>query len=769
MSDRMLECAARSATLLAFVLLACLAGPAGAQEEESMDWWTRNFEMHGFVTSKAYFRTPNFDLGKEVQMSSWRNEANLETELRMFERENSRLRLFGVFRPVYEGIYDLYPDTWGKRSRNGQFGTNTAGVLRRASDAKTGRSFPGHGAGVEGEFFLVNNDVGQLFTGHYSPAIVIDDIVFYGSVPAPWRPVSGGQSKIGGHASAATFNFASTNPLLPGSAALAASLGMASQPLGTPLRSPSGYRPRGDRSSLRWLPGDVNEHESALQTECTDNAHPWCWARELYAEFETGSTTIRVGRQQIVWGKTDAFRLQDIVNPIDIGYHNVFPDLEERRIPSLSLDVIHGLGKVGPLEDVSAEFVWVFDRFRPVQLGQCGEPYAFTTACELRADASGHGLLNISLAGVEERDWQLENTEPGVRFEFRIPEPSISFSLSAFWGFQDAPAVKFKNLYSTSNPNPAALLFLQAAGVPIAPFDPYTMGTPGDAPGTPTVFGASNTVLATWNALVGFCGGAGAALVDCINGNNAFGPGGTPLNFQAFSLPWSASEAVVYYPRVLTVGGSGDYQIPGIDTVLRTEVAFDFDRHITDTSERDGVSKSNVVMAAIGLDRSTFIPFLNQNRTAFLSFQTFMEHILSYEEGAAGMVPWRTTWISTAFMQNYWRNDSIVLTSFVAFDWRGNSWITGPSLKWIINERWFVEGGVNVLWGERQKHNIRDLCATGDLACLADPTTWQDGNWQSVSARFLREAESPYWNLESFADHHSEERDEFWFGVTYQF
>jgi hypothetical protein len=76
---------------------------------------------------------------------------------------------------------------------------------------------------------------------------------------------------------------------------------------------------------------------------------------------------------------------------------------------------------------------------------------------------------------------------------------------------------------------------------------------------------------------------------------------------------------------------------------------------------------------------------------------------------------------------------------------------------------------VNVLWGERQTHNIRDVCSTGTLSCLADPTTWQAGSWQPISSSFAREAESPYWNLESFADMHSENRDEFWFGVTYQF
>jgi hypothetical protein len=755
MRDPVLGRALRSGRWVAVFVVLGFAAPAVAQEE-SMDWWSRNFELHGEAISNVYFRSPNMDIGSEVQMSSWRNELNLESEMRVFEGESSRLRLFGVFRPVYEGIYDLYPDTWGARTENGAFGTNTGALLQQAGQAKDGHKFPGHGQGVEGEFYLVNNDVGQLVTGKSSPAVIIDDIVFFGAVPAAWAPVSSQQEKIGGHASASSF------ALLPGAAG---SLALASQPLGTPLRAGNNLRALGDRSSLDSLPSDVNARESVLMTECNDNAHPWCWARELYGEFEAGSTTIRVGRQQIVWGKTDAFRLQDIVNPIDVGYHNVFPDLEERRIPSLSLDVIHSFGSFGGLEDVSAELVWVFDRFMPVQLGQCGEAYAFTSACEVRADAAGHGLLNLSLASVEERDWQLKNTEPGLRIEFRTPEPSIAFSLSAFWGFQDAPAARFTNHYSTANPNPAPLLFLQGLAIPqafglaaIPDFDPYNPAQ---------VLASSNALLAGYNALFGAGGalcdsavlGSTPALAQCIGA----------FDGNLLALPWVASEAVVYYPRVFTLGGSADYQIPGVDTVLRTEVAFDFDRHITDTSEVDGIGHSNVLMAAIGLDRSTFIPFLNANRTAFLSFQTFAEHILSYDSGTAGTVPFRTTWISTGFMQNYWRNDSIVLTNFVAFDWRSNAWITGPSLKWVVNDKIAIEGGVNLLWGERQKHNIRDLCPSGEFDCLADPTTWLAGNWQAINQSFLREAESPFWALESFADMHSENRDEFWFGFTYQF
>src|SRR5262245_18726495 len=90
--------------------------------------------------------------------------------------------------------------------------------------------------------------------------------------------------------------------------------------------------------------------------------------------------------------------------------------------------------------------------------------------------------MNLSAAKVEERQWTFHNTDPGFRFEFRTPEPSIAFSLSGFWGIQDAPVARFQNHYNVNNPNPAMMPFLQSLGVPatiIPAFDPYDVSPRG--------------------------------------------------------------------------------------------------------------------------------------------------------------------------------------------------------------------------------------------------------------------------------------------------
>jgi len=406
-----------------------------------------------------------------------------------------------------------------------------------------------------------------------------------------------------------------------------------------------------------------------------------------------------------------------------------------------------------------------------------GEPYAFTAACQVRVDAGGHQLFNFALAGVDELPWTIDNTEPALRLEFRIPEPSIAFSLSAFYTHQDTPVAKFSNFYSTDNPNAAAMLFLQGlydggsvantieflAGetpgttVWTTGFDPYDRSPAG------TLFEANDILITAYQNVmtVGPCAGLGGQTqVDCAS------------QFAAFVLPWAASEATLKYPRIWALGASADYQIPGIDTVLRIEMAADLNRHITNTALRDMDDKSPVFQMAVGLDRSTFIPFLNRNRTAFLSFQTFLEHIVDYDDGPGrndGMVAYETSVISTAFMQNYWRNDSIILTNFAAVDWMAGAVIMGPSLRYVYDDHWFFDVGMNVLWGKRRDHNLSDMCADQSYSCLTDPTSWTPGQWQTLNSRFQQAAEAPFWGLESFSDKFMRNRDEFWFGVTYQF
>jgi len=110
--------------LLRFVLQLCVstglvavpfAGIAAA------DWFSENFEIHGFATSKMYFRSSSLNYADDVFISSWRNELNLETSLKLYDSDDFKLGLYGVLRPTYDATMDIHTHTWGNRAGGGGF------------------------------------------------------------------------------------------------------------------------------------------------------------------------------------------------------------------------------------------------------------------------------------------------------------------------------------------------------------------------------------------------------------------------------------------------------------------------------------------------------------------------------------------------------------------------------------------------------------------------------------------------------------------------
>ncbi len=76
---------------------------------------------------------------------------------------------------------------------------------------------------------------------------------------------------------------------------------------------------------------------SNLRFERDDSNHYYYPLREAYLDFRWdffGSNLLRLGKQQVVWGKADFFRLQDIINPVDFGQHFFIEPFEDTRIPT---------------------------------------------------------------------------------------------------------------------------------------------------------------------------------------------------------------------------------------------------------------------------------------------------------------------------------------------------------------------------------------------------------------------------------------------------
>jgi len=163
---------------------------------------------------------------------------------------------------------------------------------------------------------------------------------------------------------------------------------------------------------------------------------------EGYVEFETLDSQVfaRVGRQIVIWGKTELFRNQDRNNPLDIG-NGLFGPIDEQRVAQWAADVTISpemFMRVGPVEDLRLELLWIFDKFTPTDLGKCGEGGAVDLICLKSFGAMASGLAGIGLAGEERPDKNyngLATWDYGARLEGRWDR--FTFAVSDFWGWDD--------------------------------------------------------------------------------------------------------------------------------------------------------------------------------------------------------------------------------------------------------------------------------------------------------------------------------------------
>jgi len=93
--------------------------------------------------------------------------------------------------------------------------------------------------------------------------------------------------------------------------------------------------------------------------------------RELYVDLRLGEADVRVGKQQIVWGKSDGLKVLDVVNPQDFREF-ILDDFEDSRIP---LWAVNAERRFGP---VDVQLLWIPD---PTvhELPREGAQFAFTS------------------------------------------------------------------------------------------------------------------------------------------------------------------------------------------------------------------------------------------------------------------------------------------------------------------------------------------------------------------------------------------------------
>ncbi|MDJ0787217.1 MAG: hypothetical protein QNK05_10460 [Myxococcota bacterium] len=195
-------------------------------------------------------------------------------------------------------------------------------------------------------------------------------------------------------------------------------------------------------------PPHFSQHD--LQWNRGFHQDTWRELKELYVDLEMFDSRLwlRLGKQTIVWGKTELFRNQDQFNPQDLALASL-PTLEESRTALWSARGIWSFYDVGPLQDVRVELAVNFDRVMPGDFGQCGEPYTVYLVCAGAFGQLAHGIQGLGFAGIQEIEdpWNdIKGVEVGGRLEWRWDR--FSFALTDYWGWDDFPTIERIYTYS---------------------------------------------------------------------------------------------------------------------------------------------------------------------------------------------------------------------------------------------------------------------------------------------------------------------------------
>lgn len=511
-------------------------------------------------------------------LSKFRNLIQLEFEKNVQSDIFSKVSLYGVFRGSYDGVYDLNDD---------EFGDSAGRAIMLQNVAAGPEGFVPHGGGLDLPFtFDINNHPNQGL-------IVLGEEL---------HDANGG----------VTF--------------------------AVPVR-PCDVDNRG------CIDGYMDKTEDELRYQEFNSKLDF--VRELYLDLDyrraNGDViSTRIGRQQVIWGRTDLFRVLDVLNPVDFSRNNIYDELEDIRIPMWMLTTEYRFGATRMFDDLNVQLVWNFDEFRPSDLGQCGQPNAILDAgCFFRGMKTlwdfggtvsnfaggvvttdfGPGQIGIRKANMP--DWSLDNTQIGVKVEGVYKD----------WAF--------------------SLNFLE-----------YRSHLP--------------------------------SLRGGIEAQNSFtGEVGTWPGLIAFDI---------HFPRLTLIGGSADYFFQPIDTAFRIELAHTMGEEFANTMRPRLFSENDVTRFVIGADKTFFIPWLNRTRAFLFSGQLFGQHIHDHEResrllGTVGIPDKKTNFIGTALFQGWWMSDRLSPQLITAYDFGAKAAAIAPSVLWLISDNWDVRGTLNVKVG----------------------------------------------------------------------
>jgi len=342
--------------------------------------------------------------------------------------------------------------------------------------------------------------------------------------------------------------------------------------------------------------------------------------REGYIDLALTSLPLsfRLGRQQVIWGESDQFRLMDIINPLDTTWHLQQEEWDKIRVPLWLVKGIYDLGDLGPIANSFVELVWNPGDYQP------GNKVEFLPA-----------------------PWAVPIADP-VRFgQIQVPDPNTD--LGMLTPVFDLQGTSYRKGNFNRNPGDASAVGVRFHGVTDIPYI--------------NMSGFEFTLNYLWARGVGIGAAAGAPFglkIDQITVNPTqvvLQNGGNP-NQPAVGRPSMANPAALFagssvvpanvkaefiHPYTHTLGATANYFEGNTNVVFRMETAYQFQAPFQSAALGDreniqgldprlalkaplGYTERNVWAGMLGFDRPTWIKFLNPRTTWFLTGQFFWSH-----------------------------------------------------------------------------------------------------------------------------------------------
>ena len=370
--------------------------------------------------------------------------------------------------------------------------------------------------------------------------------------------------------------------------------------------------------------------------------------REAYVDvdFRDIPLNLRLGRQQVVWGETDNFRMLDRANPLDLTWHQLYESWDDLRIPLWMIKALWRIGYVGPLSDAFIETYWNPGDWVPAKQGFMPDlPWGIPTTNPLNGLSAPPFNLRSLFRGTtlfDQGDYTRNpggNSQLGVRVSAVTPQ-GIQFTLNYFyqrWAGDDGTNyAPVRALTSKAEVNEA----LARHEVPAEFIAPY-------------------------------------------------------IHTAGVSLNYSDED---YTQTVYRLESIYDFGIPFTDTAKKSPVLA-FRNQLFDVTRRD------MWKGMIAFDRPTWIRFLNRNSTFFLSGQFFWHYLVHREPTFIGNIDPRTPsqdtihdWetIFTLIATTFYAGGSIVPTASYGLDpVNGFNMYIGWTLDYFLTNDFIVRLGQN--------------------------------------------------------------------------